>query len=166
MYKAVIFDIGGTLVFYYKSLNWKELYHPALAAVAEKCNFCLSEKQYDDAKEVLLRYNTRVYPREKEVSSEQIFTEILNIWEQSINEIDNVKQCFYSFFSQQCDVFPDVEDTLNYLYKKGIALGTLSDVPYGMDNEFVLSDISKIKKYINIRLLQTMSVIGNPVPMD
>ena len=44
MIKAVIFDIGSTLVHYKNPLNWQNLYKPALEFVSEKCALNLSEK--------------------------------------------------------------------------------------------------------------------------
>ena len=48
MIKAVIFDIGSTLVHYKNPLNWQNLYKPALEFVSEKCALNLSEKNYLD----------------------------------------------------------------------------------------------------------------------
>lgn len=46
-------------------------------------------------------------------------------------------------------MFPDVEQTLKTLSEKGIHLGTLSDVAYGMDNIYALEDIASVIKYID-----------------
>ena len=37
--KAVIFDIGQTLVYYPIPLNWSKLYRPAFESIAEKRKF-------------------------------------------------------------------------------------------------------------------------------
>ena len=44
MFKAIVFDIGQTLVEYKKPLNWSELYRPAFERISEKCGYTFSEK--------------------------------------------------------------------------------------------------------------------------
>lgn len=149
MYKAIIFDIGSTLIGYNKPLNWSGLYRPALEHISNECNFQFTEQQYQAAMDVLTKYNTRVNPREYEVSSATIFSEITRALDISNNELERVKHLFYSFFRRESLVYPEVEGTLSELSKRGIILGTLSDVAYGMDNKYVLDDISTIKQFIH-----------------
>lgn len=149
MFKAIVFDIGRTLVGYNKPLNWSVLYRPALEHISNECNYNLKGNEYQYAIDVLTKFNTRVNPREYEVSSTQIFTEILNGIDVSLNDLEKVKHLFYSFFRREVSVYPEVEYTLAELVKKGIILGTLSDVAYGMDNQYVLDDISTLKQYID-----------------
>lgn len=149
MFKAVIFDIGQTLVKYKNPLNWSKLYRPAFQYVADQCGYHFSEEQYLHAGNVLTQYNTRINPREHEVSSTQIFTEILNGIGVPQTELEQVKHHFFSYFRQDISLYPEVEETLNALGNKGIVIGTLSDVAYGMDNVYALEDIAAIRKYID-----------------
>jgi len=130
----------------------EELYKPALESVFVKCGYAFSEHQYQYAIEVLMKYNTRVNPRDYEVTSTQIFTEILCGMEIPMSEMEQVKFHFYSFFRQDVSVFPEVEETLKELSAKGVLLGTLSDVAYAMDNVYALEDITPIIKYIDYPL--------------
>lgn len=148
MFKAVIFDIGQTLVEYNKPLNWSSLYRPALEYVADQCKYKLSERQYEMAIEVLSKYNTRINPRDYEVSSDAIFSEIMCLLDLPLNQLSGVKYHFYSFFKRESRLFSDVEETLSILANRQIIMGALTDVAYGMDNEYALEDISAIKKYI------------------
>lgn len=148
MFKAVIFDIGQTLVEYKNPLNWSKLYRPAFQYVADRCGYHFSEEQLQHAGDVLTKYNTRINPREYEVSSTQIFTEIADGVGLSEKDIGHVKHHFYSFFRQDIALYPVVEETLKMLVDKGLVLGTLSDVAYGMDNVYALEDIASIRKYI------------------
>ena len=77
MIKTVIFDIGGTLVDYPILLNRSALYRPAFESVAEKNGLVITQSGYEHIGKVLARYNTRINPREREVSSDTIFGEIL-----------------------------------------------------------------------------------------
>ena len=148
MIKAVIFDIGETLVRYNKPLNWSKLYRPALEKIANDCNLNFSENDYKNAIQVLTKYNTRINPREREVSSDTIFGEMIEITNLDKSEIEEFKGSFYSFFRNDAVIFPEVENTLKELNKKRIIVGTLTDVAYGMDNKYALEDIAPIMKYI------------------
>ena len=149
MFKAIVFDIGRTLVGYNKPLNWSALYRPALEHISNECNYDLKESDYQYAIDVLTKYNTRINPRKHEVSSTQIFAEIIEGIKISFNDLEKIKHLFYSFFRREVTVYPEVECTLAELVKRGICLATLSDVPYGMDNQYVLDDISTLIQYID-----------------
>ena len=149
MIKAVIFDIGQTLIEYDKPLNWSKLTRPAFEYIADTYGYHLTEQQYQHACNVLTKYNTRVYPREFEVSSTQIFTEILDGIDVPSADLEQVKSCFYSYFRKDAHPYSDAEHTLKILSQKGILLGTLSDVAYGMDNTYALEDIASLIKYID-----------------
>lgn len=148
MFQAVVFDIGQTLVDYKKPMNWSKLYRPAFEQIAEKFHYHFSEVHYQNAGDVLTRYNTRINPRDREVSSVQIFTEILRGMDINLEDMEQVKESFYTYFRQDCSLFPDVEPTLKGLTGKGIKLATLSDVAYGMDNIYALADIASVIRYI------------------
>ncbi len=149
MFKAVVFDIGRTLVDYKKPMNWSEHYRPAFEQIAEKYHYHFSEAHYQNARDVLIKYNTRITPRDHEVSSAQIFTEILRGMDIDLKDMERVKESFYTYFRQDCSLFPDVELTLKMLSEKGIKLATLSDVAYGMDNVYALADIESVIRYID-----------------
>lgn len=149
MFKAVVFDIGQTLVDYKMPMNWSKLYRPAFEHIADKYNYKFSEKHYQNAGRVLTKYNTRINPRDYEVSSTEIFTEILNGMDIALEDMKQIKESFYTYFRQECSLFSDVEQTIKTLSERGILIGTLSDVAYGMDNVYALEDIAPIIKYID-----------------
>ena len=150
MIKAVVFDIGHTLVHYKNPLNWRSLYEPALKNVAQQCGYPLTEKNYADAIAILCEYNTRINPREKEVSSDYIWTRILHAWNTKLSDLPVCKDTFYSFFRNDCYIYSDVLEFLLFLRMRNIKTGTLSDVPYGMENKYALEDISGIIEYIDL----------------
>lgn len=94
MFKAVVFDIGQTLIEYNKPLNWSKSYRPALDRAAKACNINLSEIDFQDAIDVLMTYNTRINPREYEVSSNKIFAEIFEKLE--------ISQSDFELFKSEC----------------------------------------------------------------
>ncbi|MCL2236223.1 MAG: HAD family hydrolase [Defluviitaleaceae bacterium] len=142
--KAIGFDIGQTLVNYNAPLSWKSLFPDALSQVARVCGI---DKNINlkSAIAILSKYNTRENPREYEVSSDVIFKEILGVWNVSYEKLDCAKEAFYRFFQSNAVLFDDAEPTLAKLSAKGILLGFLTDVAYGMDNKYSLEDISQIR---------------------
>ncbi|MDE7294592.1 MAG: HAD-IA family hydrolase [Oscillospiraceae bacterium] len=103
------------------------------------------------AEEVLLKYNTRVNYREWETTSDRIFNEIFEKWGIQA-DLYSVKSGFYSFFKADAEPYPETIDTMKKLKQYGIKIGILTDVAYGMDNEFSLKDISALSDFIDIAL--------------
>ncbi|SCW42402.1 putative hydrolase of the HAD superfamily [Ruminococcaceae bacterium YRB3002] len=98
LFSAIVFDIGQTLTYYPVPLNWSGLYRPAFETVSRNLGIAVSEEEYDHIVSVLTRYNTRINPREKEVTSDEIFAEILDGTGISKHLLNDIKREFYSFF--------------------------------------------------------------------
>jgi putative hydrolase of the HAD superfamily len=80
--RAVIFDLGGTLIKYKGlPLYWGDYYKNAFQAVREKSNIDISDQQIYESIEILKKYNPRLYPRETEYSSDYIFSDITKNWD-------------------------------------------------------------------------------------
>ena len=148
--KAIVFDIGQTLTYYPIPLNWSKLYRPAFGSVAENLGIHFTEEEYTHFGEVLTKYNTRINPREKEYSSDTIFTEMLENTSVDTSLMQDIKREFYSFFRTDTRVYPEAEETLKKIKDMGIKTATFSDVPYGMDNEYALEDIGSLINYIDL----------------
>lgn len=147
--RAVGFDAGHTLIRYGNPLNWQGLYRAGIRQAAAAAELTLSEDMISAAEEILLRYNTRVNPREWEVSSDRIFGEIIEKWGLQ-TDLSAVKTGFYSFFRTDAEPYPEAEDTLKELKRRGIKTGILTDVAYGMDNVFSLQDIAPVSDWIDV----------------
>ncbi len=150
--KAIGFDIGGTLVNYCKPLNWSASYKDAIKFTCKENNLNYTEERFEQAKEVLEKYNTRVNPREVEVSSEIIFSEILELWKVDKKKIFEIKKSFYTFFQREAFLYDDVMELLEYCKSSNIKCSVYTDVAYGMDDEFSLNDIRDISNYIDLKL--------------
>ena len=118
--------------------------------MAEKLGIQFTEEEYTHFGEVLTKYNTRINPRDKEYSSDTIFTEILENTTVDKSLMQDIKREFYSYFRVDTNVYPEAEDALKKIKEMGILTATLSDVPYGMDNELALGDIGPLIKYIDL----------------
>lgn len=152
MIKVVAFDIGHTLVKYDNPLNWASLYRPALCKAAASCNMDLSEGMIASAVTILSKYNTRQNYRELEVTSDSIFHEIVAAWSCPDANLHAIKSGFYSFFQANAHPYPEVLQTLKELKNRGIKIAVLTDVAYGMDNEFSLKDIAMLSGSIDFIL--------------
>lgn len=153
MAAVVVFDIGETLIDYGNPLSWVTLYRPALESVDRACALGLTEEDFLRAIAVLKRYNTRLCPRTKEVSADDVFQEILDGWYRPDGPRDAVKREFFAFFKRNNPhPYPDVPDALAKLKQAGVRTATLSDVAYGEDSETALADIRELAAYIDLPL--------------
>jgi len=150
--KAVAFDIGQTLICYNNPLNWQALYPAALRQVMETCGLVYTKQAEELAAAILAKYNTRVNPREYEVTSDTIFFEILRAWQVGIASLQAAKTTFFSFFQSGAACFDDTVYVLQSLKASGVKMGALTDVAYGMDNEFALQDVVEIRKFLDVCL--------------
>ena len=152
MIKAIGFDVGHTLIKYDNPLNLSLLYRPAIDQVINNCNIKYSDENIETAISILTKYNTRVNPREIEISSDVIFLEIINSWHEDLNHLNKAKESFFTFLQSSAAPFIEVEQVLSKLKSMNIRIGVLTNVAYGMDNQYSLKDIATISKYIDITL--------------
>ncbi|MCL2198931.1 MAG: HAD family hydrolase [Defluviitaleaceae bacterium] len=153
--QAVIFDVGQTLIHYKNPLNWQGLYSGAIRGVMADCGMEYSAAADEGAQGILTKYNTRVNFREHEVSSDTIFSEVLEGWGVELGKLSAAKRAFYGYFQADAECFEDTEMVLRVLKERGVKVGALTDVAYGMDNEYALRDLLPIEKYIDICLTST-----------
>lgn len=87
-----------------------------------------------------------------EITSDIIFKEIMSAWDCLNADLHAMKSAFYSFFQADAHPFPEAIETLKGLKSRGIKTGILTDVAYGMDNEFSLKDFAMLTGYIDLIL--------------
>lgn len=152
--KAIGFDLGSTLIKYENvPQSWKSLYKEALKDVLISCDCIPNNNMIGIGEEILSKYNTRMNYREVEVSSNQIFSEMLEAWNLNKDSyLNKIKKAFYSYFQRTSHLYDDTVITLENLKKQGVRIGILTDVPYGMDRDYVLNDIEAFKGYIDVLL--------------
>lgn len=139
---AIGFDLGETLLTYADTpLNWAALYPDALKHVAEKLGRAPADCDDADPIQVLKRYNTRLHPRREEVPAGKIFSEAFASWKLSSRELESAIEAFFAFFQQRMTPYPETESVLRALRSRGVLIGVLTDVPYGMPRNFVERDL-------------------------
>jgi putative hydrolase of the HAD superfamily len=157
--KAFLFDLGGTLVDYVGlTLNWASYYPAAFDRVSSRLGLRLDDAAIAHATATLTKYNARINPREVEYTSTHIFSEATATWNLGSHSADDVALCFYSFFQETMEVFPDAQRLLRILAEKEIKIGVLTDLATGMPDEIVLQGISAIDCKIDCML--TSSAVG------
>jgi putative hydrolase of the HAD superfamily len=164
--RVIAFDFGETLAHYEgTALNWSEHYGAALERVTARCGFQLSPLGVDDAKGVLTRYNTRVTPREREVSCSVIMAEIFAAWQLDANELlDTASDAFFGYFRRALHVYQDTLPALERLRRRGFSLAVFTDVPYGMPKRFVEEDLARAGVLHLLDCLLTSVDVGRRKP--
>ena len=153
---AVGFDVGETLLYYPGvGLSWESQYREALAMVAVSCGRDPTTDQRALAEAVLRCYNTRLHPRVHEVRAEVIFGEVLTVWGGSTDqEAAIAAEAFFGYFHRRMRPYDDSVAVLTALRERGILIGVLTDVPYGMASALVHRDLVEagIAEYIDVVL--------------
>ena len=112
---------------------------------------------------VLLKYNTRVNPREYEVTSDIIFSELFHQWGmEDFSRIEVAKEAFYSFFFTNTSIYPDVMTALARLKDRGIKIGLLTDGAYGSDRQYTLYGTGELSTYLDVILTSTEVCFRKP----
>ena len=162
--KLVVFDLGETLINYKDvPLNWSAHYNNALQLACKVCNIAYNENTLAEACQILLKYNTRINPRIKEVSANVIFNEIISLFNIPETSLELFVEIFFEYFQREAEPEETSVELLCYLKKKNIKTAVLTDVPYGMPKYLVEKDLSALRPYID--LLVTSVDIGLRKPM-
>ncbi len=164
--KAIVFDLGDTLVEYEGvPLSWEAHYDDALRNLALALNATLDAEQLAVGCEVLRRYNTRLNPRETETSFREIVTALLERWRIACDADElTCAKSFFSVFRQRLRAFPDTRPTLARLRAQGLKIAVFTDVPYGMARELVLEDVRDAALEDSIDVLLTSRDAGRRKP--
>lgn len=146
MIQAVGFDLGETLIEYRDvPLDWQQRYPAALAAVASLWTDALSVERMEAGAAVLRRFNTRISPRTVEVDHIAVFGELLAAMgapdSRTSALVDPATDAFFSVFQRRARAFPEAHGVIAALRSNGVAVGVLTDVPYGMPRRLAVADL-------------------------
>ena len=164
--RAVAFDLGNTLKNYETfPLNWQGFYRNAIVAILRNISINVTPERIQTGDTILLKYNTRVNPRDYEVSSQTIFIELFHAWGVSdINKVETAERVFASYFTRNAKLYPETVPVLRELKKKDFKVGILTNVAYGMPGEYLLKDTEEINQYIDVFLTSIEVGFRKPHP--
>jgi putative hydrolase of the HAD superfamily len=166
--RAVAFYLGDTLVEYEgMPFSWEAHYPAALGHLATSLGISLRPEHVDRACAILRRYNTRLTPRETEVSFAAILDELLHAFDFPGPAAElPCATAFFRIFRQRLRCFPETIETLTALKQRGLKIGVFTDVPYGMPRELVLEDVStaSVTEYFDVLLTSRDVGLRKPAP--
>ena len=149
--RAVGLDLGNTLMTYDGvPLSWEAGYPAAMAAVAARLGATLSGEAMERACNALRAYNTRVHPREAEVTAQHIFAGALaaaGLGREGA--VDAAVDAFFGCFRQSYAVYEDALPFLRGARSADLPAGILTDVPYGMPEGLVRRDVQPFEALVS-----------------
>ena len=74
-----------------------------------------SDKDFSDCIKILSKYNTRENPREVEITSDQIFVEILEKLDMELYQKNILEYTFFDYFQQSNQLYDDTEKVLKQI---------------------------------------------------
>ncbi|MGC4073077.1 MAG: HAD family hydrolase [Nibricoccus sp.] len=162
---ALAFDLGETLLTYRDTpLSWSDLYGDALRAVGAKLERVIGAELIVSAEAILARHNTRLNPRTGEIGADAIFGEILASWRWPLEIRSPAIEAFFGFFQQRLVAYPETREVLLTLRKRGVRIGVLTDVPYGMPRHLVERDLAEAGLADCVDVLLTSVDVGHRKP--
>ncbi|WP_135557276.1 HAD family hydrolase [Paenibacillus cymbidii] len=163
--KAVIFDLGGTLINYEGIPSyWGDHYRPAFELAAARLQRAVSEDQFEREIETLKTYNARLYPREIEYQPRDIFGAVYREWGLPEQLLDEAIDAFFVYFRRNVTIYPDTRNVLAALKQRGYPIGVLTDVPTGMPTELAKRDAAAILDRIDCFLASNECGFRKPHP--
>lgn len=132
MSKAIVFDLGGTLMEYAgMPLNWSDYYICGFEKVNEILRLNLSESELQESANKLKSYNPRISKREYEIKPEIIFNDIISNWEKR-PDTNKVIEIFFKGLSLKADIYEYSIGLLEKCRNLGFKTACLTDLPNGM----------------------------------
>ncbi|MBR5347680.1 MAG: HAD family hydrolase [Lachnospiraceae bacterium] len=162
MVKAVVFDLGGTLMEYKgMPLNWEEYYYQGIQNV-DRCNdLNLSDEEIREAVRVLKTYNPRNSGRQEEIAPEIIFRDATAGWK-TRPEIGKIVEDFFSGMSLEAQVFDHAEQTIRKCKEDGLLVACLTDLPNGMPDALFRKAIPTLEPLLDLYVSSQICGVRKP----
>lgn len=148
--KAIVFDIGGTLMEYKDMpLSWVNYYKSAFERIRNTFSLSLSDSDIEKSCSILTSFNPRISFREIEYQPEQIFLTVTKHWNIQ-NSISDILYEFFKGIELKPVIYEDTISTLIMLKKRGYKIATLTDLPTAMPDEIFKNNIIPILNNIDL----------------
>lgn len=149
-YKAIVFDMGGTLMEYEgMPMNWSGFYRSGFEKVSELNGLKIPDEEIERACEVMSSFNPRISGRLVEIAPEVIFRKAMESWD----EMPPVEKVVYDFFSGmelKPRIFEYTHALLDGCRKQGMKIACLTDLPTGMPDAMFRSAVEDIVEALDL----------------
>ena len=157
-YKAVVFDMGGTLMEYEgMPMNWSGYYRQGFERVAQINGLDLSDEAFEKACEVMRSFNPRFSGKTVEIEPETIFSKSMESWEEHLN-LEKAISAFFSGLDLKPRIYGYTPTLLAKCKELNMKVACLTDLPTGMPDSLFQSVITDIIK--DMDLYVSSSVCG------
>ena len=149
-YKAIVFDMGGTLMEYEgMPMNWSGFYRSGFEKVAELNGLTIPDEEIERACEVMSSFNPRISGRLVEIAPEVIFHKAMESWD----EMPPVEKAVYDFFSGmelKPRIFEYTHGLLAKCREQGMKIVCLTDLPTGMPDAMFRSVVEDVVEALDL----------------
>lgn len=144
MKKAVVFDLGGTLM-EFKGMPpvWIDYYKTGFDSINAKYNLGLSGDDIEKSVELMKSYNPRVNYREIEIDATEIFINATAHWNTELDIVD-VIECFFDGINLDTVIYDYAFEMLESYKSNGYKIACLTDLPNGMPDYIFKKPIQKL----------------------
>lgn len=150
MVKAIVFDLGGTLMEYSgMPLNWSDYYITGFEKVNETLELNLSENELYKAVEILKSYNPRISKRENEIEPKIIFSDAIVNWKNK-PDVNKVIDIFFEGLDLKANIYDYTVVLLKKCKSAGYKIACLTDLPNGMPDNLFKCAIKEIIEYFDL----------------
>lgn len=162
--RAVVFDLGGTLM-EYKNMPyvWFDYYDAAFHTVNKKLNLGLSDTELARSLEILKSYNPGINYREIDYPPEKIFGDVTEDWHTDI-PLERIIDEFFGAMNLESLIYPESEYVLKELQRRDMIIGTYTNVVSGMPDRMHRSYFSELMPYFDIYVSSVSCGYRKPHP--
>lgn len=162
--RAVVFDLGGTLM-EYKNMPyvWFDYYEEAFSSINKKLGLGLSEEQLARSLDILKSYNPGVNYREVDYPPEKIFGDVTADWNADI-PLDKIIDEFFGAMRLESLIYPESEEVLSELQRREYVIGTYTNVVSGMPDRMHRSFFTELMPYFDIYVSSATCGYRKPHP--
>lgn len=150
MFKAIVFDLGGTLMEYTgMPLNWSDYYICGFENLNRVLKLNLSENDLQESVNRLKSYNPRNSKREYEIKPEFIFDDIISNWGEK-PDTNKVIEIFFEGLNLKANIYEYSIELLKKCRNMRFKTACLTDLPNGMPDYIFKPSIEKILPYFDL----------------
>lgn len=162
--KAIVFDLGGTLMEYVNMpYVWFDYYESAFEEVNHRLGLGLSDSNLRQSVDILKSYNPGINYREVDYSPEKIFGDAVKGWKTDV-PLERIITEFFGAMHLEAAIYPESIETLSELKRRGLIIGTYTNVVSGMPDELHKSYFKELLPYFDIYVSSSNCGFRKPHP--